>query len=166
LSIFAAKAVSDLKNKWIALIVILYLAINVASIHPFYLSYFNELTGFTFGAFNSNYFKIGTWGEGIGEAIEYLNNNAEINSTAQLFVMPNPLYYGLRKDIGLKYPGSELEADYIIMNSNCYDGECSYDWAKNTNPKISFNDIENSGYNLIYEINAMGAPLAKIYKKE
>jgi hypothetical protein len=52
------------------------------------------------------------------------------------------------------------------MNVLCYSGEIAYDWSNNITPNITTQKIEESGYSLLYEIKAMGAPLAKIYKKD
>jgi len=165
LSLMAGIGASYLSKK-IYIPLIIYLLLNIIFIHPFYLSYYNELTGFSVGAYTVNYLKVGIWGEGVGEAVEYVNKIAEQNSSVQLFLMPNPSYYPLRSDLKLVYPSINLSGDYVLMNVLCYSGEMAYDWSNNITPNITDSEIEESGYSLIYEIKAMGAPLAKIYKKD
>ncbi|MFA5333271.1 MAG: glycosyltransferase family 39 protein [Candidatus Nanoarchaeia archaeon] len=165
LSLMAGIGASYLSKK-IYIPLIIYMLLNVFFIHPFYLSYYNELTGFSVGAYAINYLKVGIWGEGVGEAVEYVNKIAEQNSSVQLFLMPNPSYYPLRSDLKLVYPSTNLSGDYVLMNVLCYSGEIAYDWSNNITPNITTQKIEESGYSLLYEIKAMGAPLAKIYKKD
>jgi len=53
------------------------------SIHPYYLDYFNQTVGGMQGA--KDHFEVGYWGEGMAEAIDYIDANAPKQSTIWIY---------------------------------------------------------------------------------
>lgn len=69
-------------------LVIVYLAVTCLVIHPYYLDYYNEIVGGPGNVYKHKWFEIGWWGEGIKEAVDYLNKDASPNSCVQFKVSP------------------------------------------------------------------------------
>ncbi len=55
---------------------IVYLAITCARIHPYYLDYYGEQVGGTAAVARTKRFEVAWWGEGLAEAIGYVNRHA------------------------------------------------------------------------------------------
>ena len=58
-------------------------------IHPYYLDYYNEIVGGPKNVYRHRWFEIGWWGEGIKEAVEYVNKNASPGSYVYFKVRPS-----------------------------------------------------------------------------
>jgi hypothetical protein len=153
--------------------VMLYLVINIATIHPFYLDYYNELTGGPKNVYENRMFAVGWWGEGIGEATYYLMGNAG-NRTVQFYIMPrhvipphnltelDKFVPGYLIDRGIVNATSiwymddiEPVADYIVENT-------FYRWYID-DPDLYLKLSEQ--YELVHTVEAAGAPLAWVYRK-
>jgi 4-amino-4-deoxy-L-arabinose transferase-like glycosyltransferase len=74
---------------FISTIVVGYLVITCLIIHPYYLDYYNEIVGGPKNVYRHRWFEIGWWGEGIKEAVEYVNKNASPGSYVYLKVKPS-----------------------------------------------------------------------------
>lgn len=75
-------------SHFLSSMVILYLAVNCWIIHPYYLDYYNEIVGGPRKVYERKWFDIGWWGEGIKEAVNYLNKDASPNSWIHFRVYP------------------------------------------------------------------------------
>jgi hypothetical protein len=53
-----------------------YLGIVAARVHPYYLDYYGEHVGGTVGVANARRFEVAWWGEGVGAAVGYVNRHA------------------------------------------------------------------------------------------
>ena len=101
--------------------VIVYLAVTCWIIHPYYLDYYNEIVGGPRNVYERKWFDVGWWGEGIKEAVHYVNENATPNSWIWLKVYPRheipPLNTFLRvypiwkDDFAIKWKG-KLKVDH------------------------------------------------------
>jgi hypothetical protein len=78
-SILAVISLGQIFNKFrtvlitSASILIIYLGVQLKLTHPFYLDYYNELTGGSSRVFNNNILPIGFWGQGTLEVIKSLD---------------------------------------------------------------------------------------------
>ncbi len=61
---------------WPIVALALYLAITCARIHPYYLDYYGEHTGGTAAVARARRFEVAWWGEGLEDAIGYVNRHA------------------------------------------------------------------------------------------
>ncbi len=148
-----------------------YLAAVSASAHPYYLDYYNEAVGGPSNVYGTRIFSIGGLGEGIGEAVSWLNNNAENGSAVQLYVQPRHVIPPLREDLDDITPfvpkylsgaeninwdmsNVEIEADYLVEN-------VFFRWYMNE----SWHVYVERDYRVVHVVSAQGAPLAWVYKK-
>ena len=69
--------------------VVFYLLITCLIIHPYYLDYYNEVVGGPRNVHKRKWFEIGWWGEGIKEAVDYINKSAKPNSWVQFKIVPD-----------------------------------------------------------------------------
>lgn len=159
-------------EKIVVVIILIYLAINAAFVHPYYLDYFNELSGGPRNVYENNLFLFGFWGEGIGQAAFYVYDVAEQDTTVQFYVMPRHVIPTLREDMTDLTPHvpsylSETgehenwimtdvipEADYLVESAH-------FRLHMNT----TFNKLIQDQYDIIHIIEVESAPLAWIYKK-
>lgn len=88
----------------ISAMVVGYLVATCLIVHPYYLDYYNEIVGGPKNVYRHRWFEIGWWGEGIKEAVEYVNKNASPGSYVYFKVRPSheiaPLNPSL-KDCGI-----------------------------------------------------------------
>lgn len=140
----------------VSAIVVLYLLITLALTSPYYLDYYNMLSGGPSNADKNDLFDIGWWGEGIYDSVMYVENNAPPGSTVFLASKPTHVvaYYS-SKD---KYivPGSNdmtvnNDADYIITNTWTY-RYCTLNYTKDN-------------YALVHVSTVQGTPIAEVLKK-
>lgn len=75
-----ARAIATRAPAWVGALapvaLVAYLAITCARIHPYYLDYYGEQVGGTTGVARARRFEVGWWGEGVAEAIDYVNAHA------------------------------------------------------------------------------------------
>lgn len=141
-----------------------YLAIVCARIHPYYLDYYGEHVGGPAAAAQRRWFEVGWWGEGIGEAVDYVNRHAAPGESVCRLVVPNHTTW-FRGDIwtascrtptcgepGRNPMKNASIADWIIINGAAVrDGTD----ARQLPP----------GATLVHEVRAQGATLARVYRR-
>ena len=138
----------------IAIVLIIYLSATLISFAPYYLDYYNELSGGPKAVYENKLFQIGWWGEGISDSVAYLEHNAKPGSTVLVVAQPNSEIWLYQKNLTYICPNDTSvindSVDYFITNAliERYNN-------------ISYNQ---SQYKLIYETDLHGAPLAKVYK--
>ncbi len=140
-------------------VVIIYLAISLIKLTPYYLDYYNGLVGGTNGVYKNRLFEIGWWGQGLGEAGYYLQNYAKPNSKIGLFISPTSVFPPIKNQkIMLIDPvrgvyDSKIKYDYVVVNYFHVLRE-------------RFDDSKIKGdYKLIHTVSADGAVLVYIYQK-
>jgi len=69
-------------------LVVGYLVVTSLIIHPYYLDYYNEIVGGPKNVYKHRWFEIAWWGEGIKEAVEYVNATASPGAYIWLKVIP------------------------------------------------------------------------------
>ena len=137
----------------VLLLTVMYVLVVDAQIQPYYLDYFNALVGGIQGVYKNQYFEIGWWGEGLGEAGNYLKRVANKGSTVGLAVSP-ALAFPQLNDLKVSTYSANLKFDYVVVN---------YFHVL----RDSFNDSQiKKNYKLIHQVMAGGAPLVDIYSSK
>ena len=128
-SILVVMALGQIANKFrnaliaASSIIIIYLGIQVKSTYPFYLDYYNELTGGSSRVFNNNILPIGFWGQGTLEVVESLDKWVEKGDSVGLYtiLMPEHLLTAfLPNEVGGIYKIDQnalFQADWILQQS-------------------------------------------------
>ena len=115
-----------------------------STVHPYYLDYYNELTGGPARVAKGHIFEIGWWGEGLKEANDYISKVAPPRAKVMVYAHPAHVVR-LRED--LLQVSHVPHADYIIFND-------------------LFNDRPRSKeHHVSYVVRAAGAPLAWVYER-
>lgn len=134
-------------------LLVLYLAVILLRIQPYYLNYFNIIPGGINGVYKMRSFHIGWWGDGQKETARYLTENAPKGSRIGIQVNPSHVVEKLE---GLHYElfNSSYSYDYIIVNYYSV-------------LRQGFNeDILNNDYKVVYIVKADEVPLVKIFKRK
>ncbi len=133
----------------VLLIFTLYLIGRVASIHPYYLEYYNVLVGRTRGVDVHDLFNLGFYGEGIKEATDYVNKTATAGSRVHYEIIPDDAPYLDRPRLSrYDYEG----ADYLIFNQNAL-----------ADPQKS-RIISTQNYHEVYKVQADDGFFVWVYK--
>ncbi len=137
----------------------IYLVVTAARIHPYYLNYYNEVYGGPAGVAKSKAFEIAWWGEGLSDALDYINRHAEPNARVfKGWVEPSHLAW-LRGDLWQREARSPARADWILVYRPSW---------KACGPKRFCNDPPYripAGFTLVHRVTAQGAPLAYVYRR-
>ena len=123
----------------------LYVFYCSSTVHPYYLDYYNELTGGPAKVAEGHVFEIGWWGEGLKEANDYISKRAPRGARVMIYAHPAHVVR-LRPD--LRQVSFIPQADYIIFND-----------LFNNRPK-------SDKHRVTYVVRAAGAPLAWVYERE
>lgn len=151
-------------------VIFVYLGYVLTTIHPYYLDYYNELTGGPGNVYEMRLFNIGWQGEGIDKSVEYLNSFAIKGSTVEFHVVPSHTEHKLRPDLievnpiaeGKLLRLSEIKLDHQLHSADYVVVNTYFDWYINQ----SFRKIvEENSYELVEVIDVQGATLVWIYKK-
>ena len=144
--------VKKLKLVFLSFLVLYMLAI-LKNISPYYLDYFNIVVGGAKGVYQSRFFQLGWWGQGIREAGLYISNNARKGSKIGLAISPATVMPQL-KNFDIKQYREDDVYDYIVVNH--------YNILRE-----GFDDSKiKKAYNAIYIVWADGAKLVIVYKKK
>lgn len=126
----------------------LYLTIVCIRIHPYYLDYYGEQVGGPKAVAAAKRFEIAWWGEGMNEALDYLNEHAEPSARVyKACFQPGHLAW-MRGDLWPTEARRPQDADWFLVYQPSIRG-CPI-------PK----DAE-----LVFEASAQGAPLARVYRR-
>jgi 4-amino-4-deoxy-L-arabinose transferase-like glycosyltransferase len=130
-----------------AAILIAYLGVTAARIQPYYLDYYGEHVGGPAGVAERKLFEIAWWGEGIADAVDYLNRHAAPGARVhKRCVEPGHLTW-LRADLWQREAQEPAHADWILVYQPA--------WKPCPLP---------AGASLVHEVRAQGAPLVRVYR--
>jgi 4-amino-4-deoxy-L-arabinose transferase-like glycosyltransferase len=113
------------------------------TVHPYYIDYYNELTGGPRGAAKGRLFEIAWWGEGLKEAADYIARVAPHRATINIHAHPTHVVR-LRPDLQLV---DHMEADFVIFNN------------------LFNNPVQLPRHVIGYVVRAAGAPLVWVYQR-
>ena len=126
----------------------LYLAVTCWRIHPYYLDYYGEQVGGPATVARHRWFEVGWWGEGIADAVAYINQHAAPGaSVSRSCVAPSHLTW-LRGDLW-DHQAPPAAADWILW----------YEPASERCP------VPPRAL-LVHEVRAQGAPIARVYRRQ
>jgi 4-amino-4-deoxy-L-arabinose transferase-like glycosyltransferase len=126
----------------------LYMAIVCVRIHPFYLDYYGEHVGGPSRVAEKKNFEIAWWGEGMNEALDYLNEKAEPGDRVYKRCFEPGHLAWMRGDL---WPTEARRADHA-------------DWILVYQPTVRPCPIPADA-TLVFESRAQGAPLARVYRR-
>lgn len=131
----------------------LYQFIILWRITPYYIDYFNIITGGAKGVYEKRLFHLAWWGEGLKEATDYINMNVPDGSSVGIATSPNHI---LQEMPGKKIsPYSDKnEYDYVLVN-----------YYKVVREKFDDSKIKRD-YTVVYSVRADGAHLVEVYKRK
>src|SRR5262249_32307272 len=93
-----------------------YLGWTCVRVQPYDLDYFNEVVGGAGGVQRRHWFEVGWWGEGLAEAVDYVNARAAKDATIARLVYPTHVTW-LREDLWQKMVESPAApADWYLVN--------------------------------------------------
>jgi 4-amino-4-deoxy-L-arabinose transferase-like glycosyltransferase len=137
----------------LGLVVVGYLGYVCSRIQPFYLDYYNEVVGGPERVAEQRLFEIGWWGEGIGEAVAYVNRRAVRGAGVVRMVQPNHITW-FRGSLWAKLADRpNPDTDWVVVND--------------LGVRTAGGRFEvPAGFHLAYEVKASGASLARVYKRD
>ena len=137
-----------LKFAWLGAALCVYLVWVCVRIHPFYLDYYGEHVGGPKTVAAGKRFEIAWWGEGMNEALAYLNSHAA--PAARVYKRcfePGHLAW-MRGDLWNNEAASPTQAEWILV------------YQPSVRPCAIPDDAT-----LVFESSAQGAPLARVYRR-
>lgn len=131
----------------VAAVLVVYLGITAARIHPYYLDYYGEHVGGPAGVAERRLFEVAWWGEGIADAVEYVNRHAAPGARVhKRCVEPSHLTW-LRADLWDREVQRAERADWVLVYQPAW-RDCAVP----------------PGAELVHEVTAQGAPLVRVYR--
>ncbi len=124
-----------------------YLAVVCLRIRPFYLNYYGEHVGGPQAVAEAKKFEIAWWGEGMNEALDYLNRHAEENARVYKRCFEPGHLAWMRGDLWNSEARRPRDAQWFLVYQ----------------PTVRPCPIPANA-TLVFEASAMGAPLARVYR--
>ena len=129
--------------------VLLTTALSSASVHPYYLDYYNSFFGGQRGVYEHRLFEIGWWGEGVREAVLWVNEYAPEGSSVNYAFSPGHVAPALREDLRLSK--GPIDEEFVIYNTYA-------DWYEDIT-------VRQSAYDLVHTVTTSHeVPLVMIYR--
>jgi hypothetical protein len=130
----------------------LYLLITCVRIQPYYLDYYGEQVGGPGGVAAAGRFEIAWWGEGMAEAIDYVDREVPAGARVHRCVEPYEHLAWLRGDL---WEGTPLaSSDWVLVYQPLLRGTTAA-------PPCPV----PREFDLVHEVTAQGAPLARVYRR-
>jgi 4-amino-4-deoxy-L-arabinose transferase-like glycosyltransferase len=143
-----ARWIPRLNFSWIGGALCLYLAVVLIRIHPFYLDYYGEQVGGPESVAAAKRFEIAWWGEGMNEALDYLNANAEPGARVYKRCFEPGHLAWMRGDLWNSEARRPEQAQWFLV------------YQPSVRPCPVPPDAK-----LVFESTAQGAPLARVYRR-
>jgi hypothetical protein len=136
----------------IGLVLVGYLGVVNARVHPYQLDYYAEHVGGPRRVHEESLFETGWWGEGIAEAVEYINTHAAPDAKVERIVRPTHVTW-FRGDLFARL-GWRVEpaSEWVLVNPY--------------GARFSKQDLEGlpPGLAPVFRVTAQGAVLAEVYR--
>jgi 4-amino-4-deoxy-L-arabinose transferase-like glycosyltransferase len=129
--------------------VVLYLAITVARVHPYYLDYFGEHVGGAGTVAKKRMFETAWWGEGLDRAVGYVNERAAPGARVYRNCIEPVHLAWFRYDLWTPMTSDPAQADWIV----------TYSPAIRPCPKPA--DARR-----VFVVEAQGAALAEVWQRQ
>ncbi len=160
---------------------VVYLIICLASVHPYYLDYYNSLSGGYQQIHDDRSLVFGWWGEGIYNAEQYVDSAGNKSTTAFVMTMPQDAtyqLYGFQPTFIQVSVTNQSSREYMmkLLHPDA-PGSQNASWRKtdpsfkpdylitNFNAEEYYNvSVDEKHFKLVYTSNVQGVPIAKVYK--
>ena len=127
---------------------VLYLAITLVRIHPYYLDYFAEQVGGTGTVAAHGWMETAWWGEGVDRAVAYVNEHAAQGAHVYRDCIEPAHLAWFREDLWNPMVRSPAQADWIV-----------------TYAPQSHRCAIPPGYRRVFTVDADGATLAEVWQR-
>lgn len=117
--------------------------------NPYQIDFYNYMVGGTKYVYEYRLFEVGWWGEGIYEAMQWVNDNAKEGASINIAYSPQHVAPEPRKD--LQIFAGDFGQDYILLNTYSQ-------WYKEVG-------LSPDDYELVYSVEVAGAHLAEVYRR-
>jgi 4-amino-4-deoxy-L-arabinose transferase-like glycosyltransferase len=142
-----ARLFSRMFIAWAALLT-LYLGVELIRVHPYYIDYYGTHVGGTANVATRRWFETAWWGEGLADAVGYVNANAAPGAKISRNCV-EPAHLGwFRQDLWTPMTTQPAQADWIVA------------YAPATRPCPI-----PPGFTLVHTVGVQGAVLAQVYKR-
>jgi 4-amino-4-deoxy-L-arabinose transferase-like glycosyltransferase len=126
----------------------LYLLVTCVRIYPYYLDYYGEQVGGPANVARNKLGETAWWGEGIAEAVSYVNAHAEQGAVVARLVQPAHVTW-FRGDLWPRLTDNPAGAGWIVVNNL---------WEASRPARLP------PGATLVHEVRAQGASLVRVYQ--
>jgi hypothetical protein len=150
------------------LLVPVYLLFLDFSVHPYYLDFFNEIIGGPKGAVERGV-SLMWWGEGVKEAVDFVNRTAPPGATFQSAVVPLHAIPRLREDLVRLKP---IIAPHMVTEKPWVEDSNSYLLEIDKEEMADYVVVYNVGiaipdeYEEVYSSKVAGEKLATVYRRK
>lgn len=120
---------------------------------PYYLDYYAEQVGGPRAVQDRRLFELGWWGEGLGEAVDWLNDHARNGAAVGRLVEPAHVTWlrgDLWKDLADRI---KPETEWLLVND---------EWIESGHQRWA----APPDFRLVHDVRVMGASLARVYHRE
>jgi len=128
--------------------VLLYLAITLVRVHPYYLDFFGEQVGGAGNVAAHQLFETAWWGEGVDRAVDYVNANAPQGAHVYRDCIEPKHLAWFRGDLWIPMARTPDVADWIVAYS----------------PQ-THRCVIPTGFTKVFSVDANGAILAEVWKR-
>ncbi|MCP4449474.1 MAG: phospholipid carrier-dependent glycosyltransferase [Myxococcales bacterium] len=125
-----------------------YLSVVCLRIRPFYLDYYGEQVGGPAEVAKKRQFEIAWWGEGMNQALDYLNREAAVGARVYKRCFEPGHLAWMRGDLWVREAHRPKDADWFLVYQ----------------PLVRKCPIPNDA-TLVFESRARGAPIARVYRR-
>jgi hypothetical protein len=137
------------------LVLLLGTAIPAAQVHPYYLDFYNALSGGPEAALKRRWYEFSWWGEGLGPAARWIDRHAPARAVVGMDV-PARHTVVLRTDLRTTVPGTQPPPDLLV-----YAGDGLRDlWDARRRAWR-----HPAGYRVVHEERVEGQPLVRVYRR-
>jgi hypothetical protein len=127
---------------------VLYLAITLARVHPYYLDYFGEHVGGAGTVARRGWFETAWWGEGVDRAVAYVNEHAAPNAKIYRDCIAPAHLAWFRQDLWTPMVHNPLQAEWIVTYS----------------PLITRCNVPKDARR-VFSVEVQGATLAEVWQR-
>lgn len=132
----------------VSALLLVYMVIVCTRIHPFYLDYYGEQVGGPQSVARHKKFEIAWWGEGMNRALRYLNTHAAPGARVYKRCFEPGHLAWMRGDLWASEVQKPDQAEWLLV------------YQPSARPCALPKDAR-----LVFEATAMGAPLARVYRR-
>ena len=127
---------------------VVYLAVTLARVHPYYLDYFGEQVGGAGTVARRSWFETAWWGEGVDRAVAYVNEHAAPNARVYRNCIEPVHLAWFREDLWTPMTNDPAHADWLVT------------YAPQSHPCPMPHDARR-----VFRVTVQGATLAEVWQR-